>query len=972
MSDRLRNVVNLSEASRADIPICATAGRCFVLILIGPLLCVAPLQAENLTYNLSGDLAVISTNESGAPIIRAHPRLAVAPTHADVIFAVIASGTPPLTYQWQFNSNNLVGANADTLLLTNIAQADFGAYRAIVSNVIGSITSSNALLQLDSDRDGMADSWETNYFTSITNRSGFEDYDQDGVSDRDEFLEGTQPRFANVLNPRLTIISDNGEVFVTPDVPLFTNGQTVMLTGVPDPGLQFLGYLANAPSYAIVAIRTNPAQVRLTSSLTVRAIFGLPISPSLDVTNGGRIDQAGWFGQTNITHDGVDAMQSARMLGVSEAWLELTNVVLASEGTITFWWKVDGTPVDELRFYRNNMLRSGAIGTNTDWQLRTYYLPAGTNLVRWVYRKYRDEVSEYNGLFYAPLDAGWVDEVTYAVWPNPNLDSDSDGMRDIWELRYFDALGTAPNADSDNDGISNLDEYLDGTDPSNNSSFLPRLTVLTSGGTVVRNPNLPKYTLGQTVQLQAVPDPDSYFVVWGGAVSGTNTTNSILMNGNKTITATFGLPLPVALETPALAWTRGGQIGWFGQSNFSRDGVDAAQTGPIGFNQQSAMETAVTGPGTLLFWWKAASATNQSFARFLIDGAEQPEKISGQTDWQVQSYYLGGGTHALSWVYTNRTALVSLTNGAWVDQVSFTPGTIGPTIFTQPADTVVLEGSDAAFKVMAGGTPPLTYQWFRNGVSLNPVATNATLTLADVSAAQLGTYSVQVGNAVQTVTSSNATLTILPVPPVNDDFANRTALTGANAALGYTFGATKEPGETNHASTFGGQSVWWSWTAPASGNYQVNVVGTNLNLLVAAVYVGATVDALTVVESGIGTPVSTNGITLSQVTFAFTAVAGTSYAVVVDYSAVASGFVTVSVVPGPTPVLGNFTFAPGGPFGFSFGAQPGARYEIQGSNDLLVWTTLEAGIVPPNGIVSFTDAAANSQSSRFYRVLLPP
>ena len=36
------------------------------------------------------------------------------------------------------------------------------------------------------------------------------------------------------------------------------------------------------------------------------------------------------------------------------------------------------------------------------------------------------------------------------------------------------------------------------------------------------------------------------------------------------------------------------------------------------------------------------------------------------------------------------------------------------------------------------------------------------------------------------------------------------------------------------------------------------------------------------------------------------------------------------------------------------------------------WATLEAGIVPPNGMVSFTDADASNQPLQFYRVFLPP
>jgi hypothetical protein len=925
-----------------------------------------------LTHDASGYLRTVGLASNAPASILAHPRSAVAPTGVDIVFSVSARGSLPLTYHWQLNSNNIPGANTDTLFLTSLASNDFGAYRVIVSNAFGSVTSSNALLQIDSDRDGIADSWETNYFTSITNRSGAEDYDQDGASDLEEFLEGTHPRFSAVVNPRLTIISDNGEVLVTPNLPLFTNGQTVTLTGIPNPGLQFLSYLANAPSYSVFAMRTNPAQVRLTSALTVRAIFGLPIPLSLDVTNGGRIDQAGWFGQTNITHDGVDAMQSARILGLPEAWLELTNVVLASEGTITFWWKVDGTPGDELRFYRNNTVRTGAIGTNTDWQLRTYYLPAGTNIVRWVYDKNQNEVSEYNGLFYAPLDAAWVDQVTYAVWPNPSLDADADGMPDIWEFRYFDGTGAAPNADYDRDGISNLDEYLDGTNPDNNSSYLPRLTVLTSGGTVVRNPNLPKYTLGQTVQLQAVPDPENYFVIWSGAVSGTNSTNSVLMNNNKTVIAVFGLPLPVALETPALTWTRGGAIGFFGQTNFSHDGVDSAQAGPVGFHQDSWMETTVTGPGTLTFWWKALSLTNFSFARFFIDGVEQPEKISGATDWRIESYAVASGAHTLRWAYSNNTATASLTNGAWIDQVAFTNGSVLPTIYQQPADAIVLQGGDTNFSVTAAGTPPFHYRWFRNGVPLGNPLTNATLQLDNISLAQAGTYSVQVSNVAGTVMSSSAMLTVLPVPPANDNFFNRAPLVTGTAVLGYTHGATEEFGETNHAGAFGYNSIWWSWTAPSNGNYQVFAIGTNIySPLVAAVYRGNSVSALTEMASRVGTMQNTNGVNLSRVTLPFTAVGGTQYALVLDHGGV-DAFVTLVIGPAIVPRLGNASFSFGGPFRFSFVATVGANYLIEASSDLEVWSAIAFGTVPANGIVQFAETAQGTPALRFYRVYLLP
>ncbi|MGD0744279.1 MAG: hypothetical protein ABSA45_03905 [Verrucomicrobiota bacterium] len=56
-----------------------------------------------------------------------------------------------------------------------------------------------------------------------------------------------------------------------------------------------------------------------------------------------------------------------------------------------------------------------------------------------------------------------------------------------------------------------------------------------------------------------------------------------------------------------------------------------------------------------------------------------------------------------------------------------------------------------------------------------------------------------------------------PAPP-NDDFVNRVKLSGSRFSThASNAGATKELGEPNHLGNPGGSSVWYSWTAPASG-----------------------------------------------------------------------------------------------------------------------------------------------------------
>ena len=54
--------------------------------------------------------------------------------------------------------------------------------------------------------------------------------------------------------------------------------------------------------------------------------------------------------------------------------------------------------------------------------------------------------------------------------------------------------------------------------------------------------------------------------------------------------------------------------------------------------------------------------------------------------------------------------------------------------------------------------------------------------------------------------------------PQNDDFTNAFKLSGTNIFLMATnMAATKEPGEPDHQGNSGGSSVWYAWTAPASG-----------------------------------------------------------------------------------------------------------------------------------------------------------
>jgi uncharacterized repeat protein (TIGR03803 family) len=98
------------------------------------------------------------------------------------------------------------------------------------------------------------------------------------------------------------------------------------------------------------------------------------------------------------------------------------------------------------------------------------------------------------------------------------------------------------------------------------------------------------------------------------------------------------------------------------------------------------------------------------------------------------------------------------TNAVAVNE-AFMPVVIPPTITNQPPSITSSSGATTTLSVNASGTPPFVYQWMFDGVNI-PGATNATLSLANVSTANLGSYSVEVANPTGYAVSAPIDLTI--------------------------------------------------------------------------------------------------------------------------------------------------------------------------------------------------------------------
>ncbi|MDE3066325.1 MAG: DUF2341 domain-containing protein [Verrucomicrobiota bacterium] len=103
-----------------------------------------------------------------------------------------------------------------------------------------------------------------------------------------------------------------------------------------------------------------------------------------------------------------------------------------------------------------------------------------------------------------------------------------------------------------------------------------------------------------------------------------------------------------------------------------------------------------------------------------------------------------------------------------------------------PVNVTTNQGSDVTFEVAAGGTPPLTYQWYDPNSNPLSGATNSTLVLTNLQQSQSGMYSVTVNNAYGSA-STNFSLNVVLGPPQITQDLQPTSWTGyAGTPLTYS------------------------------------------------------------------------------------------------------------------------------------------------------------------------------------------
>lgn len=147
-------------------------------------------------------------------------------------------------------------------------------------------------------------------------------------------------------------------------------------------------------------------------------------------------------------------------------------------------------PVNGIQ-YQNNSATDYGVNNDGLGNLRGFAYGANIGWINFVSNgapKVDLKTGKLSGSIYS-ANCGWISlSNAFAVVQTDSIpggaDLNANGLPDAWELTFFGTLGVNPNADPDGDGMSNKQEYLAGTNPTNSLDNL-KITVFNSspGGT---------------------------------------------------------------------------------------------------------------------------------------------------------------------------------------------------------------------------------------------------------------------------------------------------------------------------------------------------------------------------------------------------------------------------------------------------------------------------------------------------------
>jgi len=767
-----------------------------------------------------------------APVITRQPTNLTVTASNTAVFAVTATGTAPLSYQWSFNHTNLLGATNATLVLPNVQPAQAGSYAVVVSNIVGSTNSLAALLTVltpappscDPPPSGIVAWWpgQGNANDIIGGNNG-------------TLINGTG--FASgEVGTAFSLNGVNNYLLINPASP---SSLDVGVAG----GLTFEEWIKpNTVSTEEVMLEyeralgtANGADVGVTFAIHATGIL---IADLIGASGGSHIIAtppnfvaAGVWQHIALTYDQASGQAQFYINGASVAVTNLgsyalqtsfTNIVLGARTT----YGSAANPVvpfsgllDEPTIYNRALTSNEIVAIYLAGSAGKCFTPTPP----FITTQPQSQTNAVGGSASFVVVAGGTAPLSYQ-----------------WSFNHTNLVGA-----------TNATLILNNLQPNQAGNY----AVLVSNVAGSTNSTVAVLTLPIILPPSCDPPPSGIVAWWPGQgnandiIGGDNGTlvgaagyangevgQAFVFNGNMEV-VTVGNPTNLQLQNFTIeTWVKrasasvvtapggNGCLFTYGANGYGlyldNNGVPALSQIGVSATQPAAAITDTNFHHVAVT--KAGSAVN-----FYIDGiaysapAYNPiftfstvAAIGGRGD-NFDNSFLGVidevsvYNRALS---SNEIAAIYLAGSAGK---CFTPAP--PVITAQPQSQTNMVGGSASFSVTGTGTPSLSYQWSFNHTNLVG-ATNATLTLNNLQPNQAGNYAVLVSNVAGSTNSAAAVLTVLtPTPPSCDPAPSgivawwpgqenaNDIIGGNNGALLDGIGFTN--GEVGNAFNFTGNSL---------------------------------------------------------------------------------------------------------------------------------------------------------------------
>jgi len=694
------------------------------------------LTTNEILAAYNAGLAGESLTNPIAPAIISQPTNQTAEVTSNVNFTVVATGTTPFSYQWYFNTNALVGATNATLSLTDVQSNNVGNYFVVVTNSIGTVTSSNAALTLLSLLPTIIVQ-PTNQAVFMGNNATFNVVAISPASMGYQWYFNTNTPLVNATNATLTLINvqtTNSGVY------------SVVITNA---------YGSVTSSNAVLYAVANDNQPVLTNVFTNIVNWWPGQSNTLDVIGGatgtvsgslayvpGEIGSAFQFngtnayitiGNTNVGNFGTNDF--SYMFWMNAAMPTNIQSILSKhsacdeEPSFAIYWQSSGglaASVENSSAWTTVYAPAAGVGGDGNWHLVVF---TRQGLVLSLYE---------NGA----LQNSVTDSVVRSV-------SDSGGL----------LIGSAKCV-----GLDGTKLYTGGLDEIAlfNQALSPsqvQIIYSLSAITITNQPSSQTVTQGQTATFTVAAT--NYWPLYYQWYCGTT---AIANATNATLTITNAQPANAGNYAVAVA---------NGVSAISSSIAVLTVLVPPSITTQPTNEAAVVG-NNVTFSMVASGTIPLSYQWYFNSGMPLVNATNASlTLTNVQLANAGG-----------YSVIVTNCIGAVTSAVASLTMSAPPAITVQPVSQTNCAGNNVFFSVGAIGTS-LTYQWQFDGTSIAG-ATNAVLAILSAQPSNTGNYIVIVTNSLGSVTSSNAALVVLAPATILIPPQNQMATIGNSATFAVT------------------------------------------------------------------------------------------------------------------------------------------------------------------------------------------